>query len=393
MAGIVRRILGLVAVSVLAICPIQDKTAIAATKAVSWSDGVCNNRMAFDPDKVDEERLKNTIHLLFGPADFEAPWVSVPFTLQDIFKLDLDGTTKKCGEALDLAARLQYLPLNGVEEFRRAKIAEIRDTCAYETTLIRGFKRPAELREYQPAAACSGFVDALEGKKDLQASFRETLAWNCSRSVSPGECAQKGFADLNKTDGIERARLYLTTFGWSNCAAKYNVRNTGAQRLEQMRAGIEVQFRRTFKIVQNKCDAPPDGHREFGEAAIFGIDVAPATPSNQWNIVAAGLFCGSRKLYPGRIVLYIFGIDAQRLGDQQPIAATFDMDGKPTPLAFRPYNDLALAPVEAGFVHDLVKSRSVSVRIKNYNSPNADRINLNDANNKVRSALKKCYKP
>jgi hypothetical protein len=98
-------------------------------------------------------------------------------------------------------------------------------------------------------------------------------------------------------------------------------------------------------------------------------------------------------LYPGRIVLYIFGIDAQRLGDQQPIAATFDMDGKLTPLAFRPYNDLALAPVEAGFVRDLVKSRSVSVRIKNYNSPNADRINLNDANNKVRSALKKCYKP
>jgi hypothetical protein len=83
--------MGFVAVSVLAICPIHDKTAIAATKTISWSDGVCNNRMAFEPGQVDEERLKNTIHLLFGPADFEAPWVSVPFTLQDISKLDLDG--------------------------------------------------------------------------------------------------------------------------------------------------------------------------------------------------------------------------------------------------------------------------------------------------------------
>jgi len=392
MPGRVQQISGFVAASAL-VWTALGGVAVTATKTISWSDGVCANRMAFDPGKLDEQQLNNTVHLLFGPADFEAPMVPPLLAPQALSKLDIDGTTRQCNAALDFARRLQFLPLKGIEEFRQAKIAELEDTCAYEAALIRGVRNASSLREYQPAAACSGFVDALEGKKDLLASFRETLAENCSSSISPGECAQRGFAELGKADGMERARLYLTIFGWSNCAVKYNVRNTEAQRLEQTRAALEVQFRKTFKVVQNKCDAPPDSHLEFGQAAIFETDIAPATPSNQWNVVAAGLFCGSRKLYPGRIVLYIYGIGADRLANGQPIAATFDIDGKPAALAFRPYADLALSPVETGFVHDLVNAKSASVSIKDYNSPNADRFKLDGADPKVRSALKKCYKP
>jgi hypothetical protein len=313
--------------------------------------------------------------------------------MQDLSKLDIDATTRQCSAALDLAGRIQFLPLRGIEEYRQAQVAGIKDTCAYETALIRGIKNASSLREYQPAAACSGFVDALEGKKDLVASFREMVAENCSRSVSPGECAQREFAELGKADGTARARLYLTIFGWSNCAVKYNIRNTDAQKLEQMRDALDVQFRKTFKVVQNKCDAPLDSHLEFGQAAIFDADIAPATPSNQWNIVAAGLFCGSRRLYPGRIVLYIYGIGSDRLANGQPIAATFDIDGKPAALAFRPYNDLALSPVETSLVRDLVNAKSASISVKDYNSPNPDRLKLDGADAKVRSALKKCYRP
>jgi hypothetical protein len=392
MSGRVQQVVRLVAASVL-VWSVPAGTAFAATKTISWSDGVCANRLVFDPGKVDEPQLQNTVHLLFGPADFEAPTLPPLLTQQDVAKVDLEATSRQCSGALDAAARLPFLPLKGIEEFRQARIGEIKDICAYQAAFIRGLKNASALRDYRPAAACSGFIDALEGKKDLQASFREVLAENCSLSVSPGECAQRGFADLSKPDGIERARLYLTVYGWSNCAVKYNTRNTEAQKLEQMRAGLDAQFRRTFKVVQNKCDAPVDSHRELGEAARFETDIAPSTPSNQWNVVAAGLFCGSRKLYPGSIVLYIYGIGADRLSDSQPIAATFEIDGKPTPLAFRPYNDMALAPVEAGFVRDLLNARSASIRIKDYNSPNADRIKLDDAASKVRSALKRCYKP
>jgi len=60
---------------------------------------------------------------------------------------------------------------------------------------------------------------------------------------------------------------------------------------------------------------------------------------------------------------------------------------------FAPYADLALSPVETGFVHDLVNAKSASISIKDYNSPNADRFKLDGADPKVRSALKKCYKP
>jgi hypothetical protein len=387
-----RRSFWLLAGAGLAVCLARSDIANAAQKTVSWSDELCNNHIAFDPSRVDEQRLKNTVHLLFGQADFAAPGVSAPVAPQAITRLNLDGTVKQCNDALDRAAHLQFLPLNGVEEYRQASIAEIKDTCAYDTAYIRGLMDASALREYQPAAACSGFIDALEGKKDLLATYRETLALHCGRNASPGQCLQRGYDDLNKPDGTERARLYLTTFGWSNCAVKYNIRNAQSRELTEMRDGLEKEFRRTFKVVQTQCDSPPDAHPEFGEMAVFDADIGPATSSAKWNIVAAGLFCGSNKLYPGRIVLYIYGIGADRLRDARPITASFDVDGKPIPLTFRPYDDVALVAVEADFVRTLLSARTAAIRINDYNSPDPDRLKLDDADNKIRSALQKCYK-
>jgi hypothetical protein len=336
--------------------------------------------------------LKNTVHLLFGPADFQAPFVPLPFSPQAISKLDLDGTTQQCSKALQSAGRLSFVPLRGIEEFRRAKIVEIKDWCDFETIKIRAFRDPSVLREYLPAAACSGFIDALEGKKNTMAAFRETLNQNCTRNISPDQCVQNQLANLQKPNALEWARLYLMTFGWSNCAVKYANRNVDAKKLEQMRLGLEGQFRRAFKIVKKQCDPPPDSHLEFGPTAVFETALAPGAPASTWNIVSIGLFCGSAKLYPGRIVAYVYGIGYERLETGEPLAATLDVDGKATELALQPYDDLALTALDANVVDKLLQARSASIGIKNYNSPYPDRIKLDDAAQQIRSALKKCYK-
>lgn len=366
--------------------------AVAANKTISWSDELCENRVAFDPGKIDERQLSNVVHLLFGPSDFEAPDVSMPFTLDAVSKLDLQGTIQQCQNALDVAARLEFVPLKGIEEYRQARIAALKDTCGYETARIRGFREPASLREYKPAAACSGFVDALEGKKDLIATFRQTVEQSCKRNLSPIQCTEGELANASKPDGAAWVRLYLTTFGWQNCAVKYNYRNVEADRLARMRAGVEREFRRAFKVVQSKCDPAPDSHPELGETATFETDVAPGTLASQWNILAVGLFCGSKPLLPGRIGAYLYGISDARLRTGQPITARFDLDGKIVELAFGAHDELAVAPVEAEFVRSLLKARSASVQIKDYNFHGAERIKLDDADRQIRSALRKCYK-
>ena len=386
------RTLRLIVAAALAVWLTNCGEATAAKKTISWSDELCENSFAFDPGKVDEQRVKNTVHLLFGPADFEAPFVQGPFTPQAIATLDLDGTTRMCKNALDLAGRLDFVPLGGIEEFRRARIAEIKDTCEFDSVRIRGFREPSVLREYEPAAACSGFVDALEGKKDLLAAFRETLDQNCAGNVSPAQCVEAQLAKTRKADGLEWARLYLMTFGWSNCAVKYNQRNIEAKKLEQMRLDLEGKFRRAFKVVEKHCDPPVDSHPEFGPTAVFETDLAPGTSADQWNIVAVGLFCGSGKLYPGRIVGYFYGIGYNRLKTAAPLAATFDFDGKASQLTLKPYDDVVLATLDAVFVRNLLTARSASVRIKDYNSPSPDRLKLDDVAGKLKSALKKCHR-
>jgi hypothetical protein len=51
---------------------------------------------------------------------------------------------------------------------------------------------------------------------------------------------------------------YLTSFGWNNCANKFTIRNAERKKLEQMHAELEGQFRRAFKVVKDRCDAPQD---------------------------------------------------------------------------------------------------------------------------------------
>jgi hypothetical protein len=236
-----------------------DASALAENRTLSWSDELCRYTIGIDPKRYDETRVRNTIHLLFGPADFKAPLVVGPVKPQDVAKLDLDRVNKECATALDLANRLAFVPLNGIEDYRRAEIAAIEDACQFETVKIRGFQNSAALREYQPAAAaCTRFIDALEGKSDSMATFRQSLEENCSRNASPDQCLGRFLANAQSPNGMDWVRLYLMTFGWSNCANKFTIRSVDAKRLNQLRRGLEAEFRRTFKITKDQCEGSPE---------------------------------------------------------------------------------------------------------------------------------------
>ena len=135
-------------------------------------------------------------------------------------------------------------------------IGEIEDTCRFEKIEIRGYRNPSALREYTRAPSCSHFIDALEGKSDIMTLFRETLRQDCSRNGSPATCEGRYLSDAQKPNGMEWVRLYLTGYGWHNCANEFTTRNADSTSLAQMREDLENQFRRLFKIVRDRCEAP-----------------------------------------------------------------------------------------------------------------------------------------
>ena len=50
-------------------------------------------------------------------------------------------------------------------------------------------------------------------------------------------------------------RLFLTMFGWNNCANKHATRIADSTALQKLRSGLEKQFRRMF-TVRSKCENP-----------------------------------------------------------------------------------------------------------------------------------------
>src|ERR1700751_750060 len=100
MSGRVQQVVRFVAASVL-VWSVPAGTPFAATKTISWSDGVCANRLVFDPGKVDEVQLQNPVHLLFAPAISEAPTLPPLLTEQAVAKVDFEATSRQCSGALE----------------------------------------------------------------------------------------------------------------------------------------------------------------------------------------------------------------------------------------------------------------------------------------------------
>ena len=185
-----------------------------------------------------------------------------------------------------MASRLEFIALPGINDYRRALMDEIKDTCEFETAGIRGFREPSALRDYQPAAACSPFVDALEGKRDIMAAFRQTVSQHCS-GAEREECVERENARAQKDDGNDWVRLYLVKFGWNNCASEFTRRHEDSRKVELMRAGLAEQFQQTFKITKNRCEAVASAQPELRSAPATLADVIPDRAASTGGKAAA----------------------------------------------------------------------------------------------------------
>jgi hypothetical protein len=251
------RFLPLVAAFVTALAAglAPGNSASAAQKTLSWNDDACTHRIRFDPAKHDEKRLKNTIRLLFAPHDLRGPIGPLVPDPQAIATVDLRKFDRQCSDVLKTVREFELAPFQGIEDYRRARIGEIEDTCRFGNVKLRGLRNPSVLREYTRAPACAHFIDALEGKSDMMKAYQEMVSRQCTDNLSPQRCREDSRKEAEKPDGKERVRLKLTTYGWNNCALDSAARDADSKSLERMRSALEKQFRRTF-TVRSKCENP-----------------------------------------------------------------------------------------------------------------------------------------
>jgi hypothetical protein len=218
--------------------------AIAEPVTISW-DGECQYTIQIDTEKHDERRVRNTIDLLYTSNGIYPD----PGRASDA--ASIANYQKQCANEVSRRANLTLLPLPGLEQYRRFDVERLRDKCDYDVVVLRSDDNPSALRDYLPAAACSRYVDALEGKADLGEIWRETIKTACKSNLNPDQCEQRRLEEAAKPDGGSRMRHYVRTFGWQNCAVKYRKKSDRAAETEK---SLVERFERAFRVKRQQCN-------------------------------------------------------------------------------------------------------------------------------------------
>jgi hypothetical protein len=255
---VTKRLLAVVATMTLLSC----HASAAALKTIEWFDELqCSSSIKFDPRKYDEERLRNTIAVIFAGGLTGDPFPNlfpvIPIHPEDPASLRLDQYQQLCEATIRRASDLPVIDLPGIELYRKLKLEGLDDQCKFGAVEIRAAAgEPSALRSYTPSADdCADFIDALEGKVDPMTFWHQLVYSSCRGNASPSACRAYSFSHEGDADVMDRARWEILQYGWTHCSTAYLKSNIDQKRSDEMRAALEREFRRRFKI-----KAPPCSH-------------------------------------------------------------------------------------------------------------------------------------
>jgi hypothetical protein len=130
----------------------------------------------------------------------------------------------------------------------------LEDSCRFDILEGRAaLGDPAALREFTPSAPkCSPFIDALEGKTDIRAVWRNMIGSVCQNFSDPNECRANFLKAESKPSPEDAIKYDVLMFGWNSCSTRYLKENDLHLR-DSMLEAIEKKFRRRFKVKAFPC--------------------------------------------------------------------------------------------------------------------------------------------
>src|SRR5689334_15432280 len=178
-----------------------------AQKAMRWENGAqCEFETRFDPAKVAEEKLRNTVEVIFGDGFYKQPsLVAALIGPGGSLTSNTDEYRRACEREKERVENLAVLDLPGIENYRKRSLEEFEETCRFDVLLGRAASGdPAALREFTPSAAkCSRFIDALEGKTDIRAVWRDMVEARCLGNASPEKCKATHFSAESRPNAAD----------------------------------------------------------------------------------------------------------------------------------------------------------------------------------------------
>jgi hypothetical protein len=223
--------------------------AFAARKKLTLQGEVCEIVLTYDPAKADKARITDTFEMLVMPS-WAMTFGAGVFEAKDIATVDPQEITRQCAASMDRVTSLKLLPDKIYEKRRQTILAQLEDSCNYHKTLLAGYTNPSALRTYTPASqSCQRFVDALEGKTDLNTMFETVLQESCKDNVDTAACLARG---RKKSGNTAEMKVDVQGYGWNNCAINFMLLN--APQEQQERQSLSEAFLKRFKADQVDCE-------------------------------------------------------------------------------------------------------------------------------------------
>jgi hypothetical protein len=227
-----------------------------AQKTIRWENGAqCEFETRFDPAKVDEERLRNTIEVIFGDGFYKRPTLETALIGPGgSLVSNTEEYRQACEREKERVEDLAVLDIPGIEDYRKLSLEEFEETCRFHVIEGRAASGdPAALRDFTPSAAkCSPFIDALEGKTDIRAVWRDMVEAQCRENGSPEKCKAALFSAESRPNAKDAIRLQVLTYGWINCSTSY-LKTSDESRDVAILAALQKSFRRRFKVKALPC--------------------------------------------------------------------------------------------------------------------------------------------
>jgi hypothetical protein len=217
-------------------------------KTITLSGESCDYKLRFDPKMANEAEIRDSFELLVLPS-WAMTFGGTAFSVADVASFDEAAMSKQCAESVNKVKSLKLVPLAGVKELRSLVLKELDDSCSYHKLNAAGYKNPAVLRKYTPAASCSAFVDALEGKADLTKVFDQVSQASCQNNASTKLCLER---ENQKRGNPAEMKVRVQTYGWGNCAVGFLLLNTSKS--AEIRAKLQKSFLKRFKAREVNCE-------------------------------------------------------------------------------------------------------------------------------------------
>lgn len=222
-------------------------SALAASKSLTFSDGICQYRVAYDPAKYDRKALKETLdYLASGDPPMElGPTLNEP---DDVKSIDLKQYRSDCATHRKKLEAPHLIDAPGLEDLRKHQITELDDACQMIEAKLKAAKgEPAALRGYTPAGeACNRYADAMATPDaKLRTVYDDMLVDLCKTSTEPGICRGNLQKEGEKPQREVRMRLAILTQGWVECASPHMLVNKGGPGTDV--EGVSDRMKRELK--------------------------------------------------------------------------------------------------------------------------------------------------